>query len=264
MTDTRTHDRFGAHDGSGHDPEALVAYLYGECDPAEEARVAVHLAQCARCADEVASLSGVRRELSHWTPPESTLGFQLSRPQPAAVLRPARWWNRPLPAWAQAAAAVLVFGAGLWIGGAGRSAAGQGAPDQSAAAKVADTQVAGANERSVADLARLVDSLLAEMTEVKQALSARPAGAQAASLQIVKTLIDESEQRVAATLRRDHRIELTARLAEFASDMDLQQRGATARLNNRIVQIQGQTNTELRRQGALLQNVAVSGAQPRN
>jgi hypothetical protein len=47
------------------------------------------------------------------------LGFQLTRTeseQPSKVLRPATWWRRPLPAWAQAAAAVVIFAAGMSAG----------------------------------------------------------------------------------------------------------------------------------------------------
>src|SRR6185503_10472602 len=35
--------------------------------------------------------------------------------QPAKVLRPAAWWKKPLPAWAQAAAAVVIFAAGMSV-----------------------------------------------------------------------------------------------------------------------------------------------------
>ena len=31
------------------------------------------------------------------------------------MLRPAAWWGRPLPAWAQAAAAVVIFAAGMSV-----------------------------------------------------------------------------------------------------------------------------------------------------
>ena len=42
------------------------------------------------------------------------LGFQLTRTEsesPANVLHPPAWWRKPLPAWAQAAAAVVIFAA---------------------------------------------------------------------------------------------------------------------------------------------------------
>jgi hypothetical protein len=49
------------------------------------------------------------------------LGFQLTRTeseQPSKVLHPAAWWKRPLPAWAQAAAAAVIFAAGMGVGAA--------------------------------------------------------------------------------------------------------------------------------------------------
>src|SRR5690606_9504323 len=39
-----------------------------------------------------------------------------SEAAPATVLRPQAWWRQPLPAWAQVAAAILIFAAGLAIG----------------------------------------------------------------------------------------------------------------------------------------------------
>jgi hypothetical protein len=98
--------------------ETLVAFLYGECDAADRERVERHLAECAACADEVAGFGMVRDTLAEWAPPERIAGLKLVREeaeapaQPARVLRPARWWQRPLPAWAKAAAAVVFFAAG--------------------------------------------------------------------------------------------------------------------------------------------------------
>ena len=50
--------------------------------------------------------------------PALPLGFQITRTesdQPAKVLRPAAWCKQPLPAWAQAAAAVVIFAAGMSV-----------------------------------------------------------------------------------------------------------------------------------------------------
>src|SRR5687767_6472207 len=99
------------------DKQTLIAYLYDEVDAATRDRVDAHLAACARCAAEARALGAVRAELSQWVPPGAELGFAIVRKsdQPAAqVLRPAQWWQT-VPAWAQAAAAVLVVAAGLGI-----------------------------------------------------------------------------------------------------------------------------------------------------
>jgi hypothetical protein len=99
--------------------DTLVAYLYGECDDATRGEVNAHLVICPACADEVRGFTRVRETLSRWAPPERVDGFRLVRddssatPAPATVLRPARWWQKPLPAMAaRAAAAILLFAGG--------------------------------------------------------------------------------------------------------------------------------------------------------
>src|SRR6188474_2638665 len=99
-------------------PEALVTYLYGECEPAERESIAAHVAICASCAEEVQALGNTRAHLASWSPPAASLGFQITRTesdQPAKVLRPAAWYRQPLPAWAQMAAAVAIFAAGMSV-----------------------------------------------------------------------------------------------------------------------------------------------------
>jgi Putative zinc-finger len=99
-------------------PEALVTYLYEECEPAERESIAAHVAMCASCAEEIQALGDTRAHLASWSPPALPLGFQITRSesdQPAKVLRPAAWYRQPLPAWAQMAAAVLIFAAGMSV-----------------------------------------------------------------------------------------------------------------------------------------------------
>ena len=98
--------------------EALVSYLYDECDPAERETIAAHLAMCASCAEEIGALRDTRAHLTSWTPPALPLGFQITRTEsevPANVLRPAAWYRQPLPAWAQVAAAAVIFVAGMSV-----------------------------------------------------------------------------------------------------------------------------------------------------
>jgi hypothetical protein len=98
--------------------EALIAYLYDECEPPERESIAAHVALCALCTDEIQSLRDTRAHLGAWSPPSVALGFQIVRTeadQPGKVLRPAAWWSRPLPAWAQVAAAVVIFAAGMGV-----------------------------------------------------------------------------------------------------------------------------------------------------
>jgi len=126
-------------------PEALVTYLYEECEPEERSSIAAHVAICAWCAEEVRALTDTRAHLASWSPPALPLGLQITRTesdQPAKVLRPAAWWRQPLPAWAQAAAAVVIFAAGMSVNafrssGAPPAAVVQSGTPQSVA--VADT-----------------------------------------------------------------------------------------------------------------------------
>jgi hypothetical protein len=132
-------------------PEALIAYVYDECDLAERESIAAHVALCPTCSDEIRGLRDTRAHLGTWTPPSLPLGFQITRREDeasATVLRPAAFWKRPLPAWAQVAAAAVIFAAGMSVNAARTSTAVTApavqapAPRQApAAAPVADTQV---------------------------------------------------------------------------------------------------------------------------
>ena len=91
--------------------EALVDYLYGESDADARRRVDAHLRSCARCAEELRSLTDVRRTIETWEHPDADLGFRVvaesSGPSRARVD-----WR---PVWALAAAAVLAVAAAALI-----------------------------------------------------------------------------------------------------------------------------------------------------
>src|SRR2546422_3988318 len=98
------------------DHGALVSYLYDESTPAERRAVLAHAAICSACAEELAALGATREQLVAWTPPDAQLGFRVVSDTPSNVLRPSRWWQTPMPAWAQAAAAALIFTTGITLG----------------------------------------------------------------------------------------------------------------------------------------------------
>jgi hypothetical protein len=110
------------------DQAALVGYLYDDCEPLERDAIAAHVISCAACAEELAMLSATRRQLASWTPPEARLGFRITAADAdsnVVAMRPAgdggtrgAWWRQPLPAWAQLAAAVVIFAAGVSLGAA--------------------------------------------------------------------------------------------------------------------------------------------------
>jgi hypothetical protein len=100
-------------DSRCEDNASLIGFLYEDCEADERARIAAHVAICPMCAGELAALSQTRDHLSAWTPPDVQLGFQMSQAGAAPAVR---WWSRPMPAWAQLAAAVVIFAAGSLIG----------------------------------------------------------------------------------------------------------------------------------------------------
>jgi anti-sigma factor RsiW len=244
-----------------HDnPELLISYVYDECEPEARARIEAHLSECAACAAEIEALGGTRRELSAWAPPDVALGFQITRPQATAssatVLRPARWWSRPMPAWAQAVAAALVFGAGLSLGGGvtlSRTEAGLdrdlSAGTRSAKAEATPAVTNPAERELVAEVGRL-RAELAELRQARTDTAAAPALASAlesaasrttdqdALIDRVRALIDESEQR--------QRTEFTLRSAQLVRDVELQRRVDLTNMQRTIGMVQGQTGAEVR------------------
>jgi hypothetical protein len=200
------------------DHAALIGFLYDDCEPDERERIAAHVAGCADCTAELVSLTATRRQLAAWVPPQSALGFQIdpseigesthedSRPPfqivaggGAVALGPApstagdgparegsareraAWWKQPLPAWAQAAAAVLIFAAGVGFG-AGRTATDDraAAPPRATASGARSTPVAATTAPVIAagELARLeqkLQAMQAEITALRAAGSHPPA-----------------------------------------------------------------------------------------
>ena len=80
--------------------------------------VEAHLDTCPACTEEVRGFARVRETLAQWAPPDRVGGYRLVRddgadaPAPGKVLRPARWWQTPVPALARVAAAILLFAGG--------------------------------------------------------------------------------------------------------------------------------------------------------
>ena len=227
------------------DNAALVGYLYDECEAAERRAIEAHLATCPACAAEVAALGSTRLQLSAWTPPDADLGFRIvSDAAPAVgrdnVLRPARWWSSPLPAWAQAAAAIVLFGAGLWLG---VLQGGQGPDEQPAATVAAAPAAAPASTVSAQDLAALESRLRGEIAQIRTAAAAPVAQGQpsdAAVLARVRALLDESEQR--------QQRELALRVTQVMRDFETQRRVDLAQIQGNFRQIEGVTGAQVREQ----------------
>ena len=250
------------------DNEALVAYLYGECDDIERRRVERHLAECARCASELHELQSVRGTLAAWTPPPVRLGFRIVQDPPAPARR---WGGAALPAWAQLAAAVFLFAAGAavaqldlrynsgsvtirpkWARGTDavtpvpaveRSTAAPLGAAESASAAGSQDQPRGA--AAPADLTAMAETLRRSLTEASQNASDQGGpGNDLLLLRRVQAMIEQSEQK--------QQRELALRLAQVVRDVDVQRRADLLRVEQNFGQLEGQTGAAVAQQRELL------------
>ncbi|MBE3095912.1 MAG: zf-HC2 domain-containing protein [Planctomycetes bacterium] len=239
------------------DKDTLVAYLYDEADPLERERVAAHLASCEACRTEFEELRSVRTTLADWTPPARALAFRLVQTEQADDAPRRSSWR--IPAWAHAAAAVLVLGVAAGIanldirlgtGGVVIRTGWQQAPAQPAPAA---TRADGEAQPWAADLTALEQRLLKAVAA--QPVSAGVGGAtQVAAVpaavsqdqvrSIVRPLLTESEQR--------QQRELALRVAELQRDLDGQRRADLVRIQEGFGQLGGWTGAEVTRQRQML------------
>ena len=215
------------------DHAALVGYLYNECEPDERARIGAHVAICAACAAELAALESTRIQMASWSPPEADLGFAIGRPQ--AVWRPASWFGRPLPAWAQLAAAAAIFAAGLSLGLVGGTVGGT---MRAAPPGAASTVTLDALEQ------RLRDEIAQMRTPAPSPAAVPASGTEGQLLARVRALIDESEQR--------QQRELALRTAQIVRDFDSQRRVDLEQIQRNFGQIEGLAGAEVREQRQML------------
>jgi len=219
------------------DTGALIAYLYEECEPDLRETISTHLIRCVSCAHEFDSLGWTRGRLQAWTPPHAALGFQMEAPAQEARLP---WWRAPLPAWAQAAAALVIFGVGVSVG-LGRKTAD--VPENAAASRpvVAATTIAAVSRT---DLSQLEQRLRAEMAQVRSAPAAPARQVVTVSdeqfMKKVEALVAQSEER--------QRREFTLRSVEMARELEAQRRIDLASVRETVGQFQGVAGTEIRQQ----------------
>lgn len=232
------------------DSTALVAYLYDECPPGERALIAAHIKGCAICSSEIDALSATRQTFAAWTPPDLALGFRITRdnePRPARILEAkTAWWRAPLPAWAQAAAALVIFGVGLSVGSA-RIPAPEPVAVQTASVVPVRTTPAAASV-SPEDLAQLEQRLKTEFAQARSSSAAAPVvargGSDEALMAQVKALIEQSEE----NQRRD----FTLRMVDLAGTIENQRRVDLASVRQQMGLQQGAIGTELRQQREVL------------
>jgi len=218
------------------DKNALVAYLYEECEPELRDVISGHLTRCDSCSSEIDGLGWTRRRLEGWTPPMPELGFQMPVPVQEARVP---WWRAPMPAWAQAVAALLIFGVGLSVGLArGPVAESQVASNPPAVA----TEKPPANSATRTELAQLEERIKAEITQLRNVTPVR---------QVVSSSDEEVMKKVEALLAQSEekqRREFTLRSVEMARDFEAQRRIDMASVREAVGQFQGVTGTEIRQQ----------------
>jgi hypothetical protein len=242
--------------------ETLVAYLYGEIYPAQRAAFEAHIATCYRCRNELVEMQGLRERLQDWQAPETRpIGRDLHNqtPEDTPSRRISRW--RPLqqiPAWAQVAAALLVFGvsAGIanltvhydhngltvrtgWSHTPTENAVDAGNPPKRPRA---DANASAAPWR--ADLTALE-------TRLKTEFHASPERTMAASRTATSSQDSELLQQVRALLRESERKqqnELALRIAEVIREFDSKRGTDLVNINQTLRAMQSNTGIEVLKQ----------------
>jgi anti-sigma factor RsiW len=231
------------------DHGALVSYLYDECEPSERRAISAHVAVCSGCAEEIASLDATRELLGAWSPPDAQLGFRVvsdaPRPDVSNVLRPSRWWQQPMPAWAQAAAAAVIFATGVTLGALRGTTATTDAPTSNPGGSNVTLAPATPGAVTAGDLSALEQRLRTELSQMRNTNG--PATGSAGDAQIVervRAMIQESEQR--------QQRELALRTAEIVRDFDAQRQGDLTRIERAMGQMDGTTGVEVAQQRQML------------
>jgi anti-sigma factor RsiW len=247
------------------DQSALVTYLYDECTPEERDTIAAHLARCVACASEISGLTSTRQILAQWTPPEIDLGLQITskadeaiapppgtvlafrRPQVESQQQPAPWWKAPLPAWAQVAAALAIFAAGLSVGFV-RDGGRAPAPQQAVTTSPAPVPVSTGPTKT--DLAELEQRLRAEMTQLVRANST--AQSQQQAVPVAARVDEDAIMQKVQTLLAEQRIDFTERMVRQRGEFDALRRADLQSVGTRV----GQIGTELQQHRQTLDGIA--------
>jgi anti-sigma factor RsiW len=233
------------HIADNHD--ALLDYLYEEGDPAERLKIARHLQTCASCSIAVLEFQTVRGMLNEWRPPASQLGFRIVQEQPSPAPIPRHgWWvpSRRLSAWAQAAAAVLLFAAGVAVSQLNFNYAN--------GALTVGTRPPEMNEVNEVNVPAIRNASIELVPEVGVPdVGAPPASATNTNdtdveqlLQRVRAMIEQSEVR--------QQRELALRLSQVAREVDTQHRADLLRIQQNLGQFEMQTGAQIDQQQQIM------------
>lgn len=244
--------------------EILVSYLYDEIAADERARFEQHLSGCALCRGEMDGLAAMRTHLGRWSTPEP--GVRLTTevaPGAQPTLRPERRALQ-IPAWAQAAAAVLLVGLALGAANLNVSYTREGLSIHTGWMKAhgaanpstEEAQDAGVDRHAAGswqtDLAALEERLRAELLD--QRTSAEHDALQRSARSSDEDLIARVRGLLRESERRQQR-ELALRVAEVARDLQTERRADLVKIDRSLGIIQNRTGLEVMRQQQLLNNL---------
>lgn len=176
------------------DRDKLIDYLYEEVSASERRAFDAHLSACDECRDELRAFRDVRTDLLAFDVPEHG---SVWKPFVTPVAAP--WWKQ-VPAWGLAAAASLVFAAGVGGVMTGRmlmpapAAAPMQAQVQAAPAPQATAQTIAATPEQV----RILEERIAQLERTSQ--QPRTTAASVSNVLLTRdeidSLIKESEGRI--------------------------------------------------------------------
>ena len=238
---------------------ALVSYLYGECEPDERVRVDDHIRVCEHCAAELTSLRSVRGTLAAWAPPEPALGFRVVADSDPGGFR---WHQMFAPSWGLAVAAALVLVVGAAIASVEMQYDAQGfrfrmgwsGPSAGLSSARAARAVTGQNVAPTTgqdDVRALWRADLANLeNELRRDLAARDAGGvgEPGTSDEVTALLDQVRSLIAQSERRQQQ-EYALWLTEFAHEFDMQRRADQQSLQRELGALEGYTDYLVRTAG---------------
>jgi anti-sigma factor RsiW len=238
--------------------ERLLEYLYDELPASERAGFEAHLRECGDCHAELSALGGTRLALSNWSPPDAELGFRIVRERSSPEPRSFRGFGSFSPAWAFAAAAILVLAVAAAISNIEVRYGNDGVIVRTGWNRTADVDPTGSSAAAVPvaftpgeweGRLKLLDDRLRQVELQNRRVQAAgvvdeaPTAARADQasdtqlLQTVRKIIAESEAR--------QQRELAMRLTQVVRDFDATRAGDLARIEQGLRRVEGVTDAEL-------------------
>jgi hypothetical protein len=241
--------------------EILVAYLYGEIDPAQRSAFEAHIATCDRCRHELVEMQALRDKFQDWKVPETRpIVLDLHRQTVDGV--PKRRFSalrllREIPAWAQVAAALLVLGVSAGIANLSVRYDHSGLTVRTGWSRAPIEGLENASkgpERSGADANTAVVPWRADLTALETRLKTEFHASPERALPSTRTAISpDSEllQQVRVLIRdseRKQQNELALRIAEVIREFDSKRGSDLVNINQTLRAMQSNTGIEVLKQ----------------